>query len=79
MPSARTADTKAAELQSQNWKGTVTDGSDTKLFIGGEFVSSKTNKWIDVHDPVRLSSLLRFIFVRKSVKLNYINSPRKLF
>jgi hypothetical protein len=54
MPSARKADTKAAELQSQNWKGTATDGSDTKLFIGGEFVASKTDKWIDVHDPVRV-------------------------
>ena len=53
MPSTRLADTKAAELHSQNWKGTATDGSDTKLFMGGLFVSSKTRKWIDVNDPVR--------------------------
>src|SRR5882672_922516 len=57
MQSSRLADTKAADLQSQNWKGTSTDGSDTKLFIGGEFVSSMTSKWIDVHDPVRVSML----------------------
>jgi len=50
----RLADAKAAELQLQNWKGTATDGSDTKLYIGGQFVSSKTTKWIDVQDPVRI-------------------------
>ena len=52
MSRKRLADTKAAELQAQNWKGTASDGSDTKLFVGGEFVSSQTNRWIDVHDPV---------------------------
>jgi hypothetical protein len=55
MSSTRLADTKAAELQSQNWKGTTSNGSDTKLFIGGQFVSSRTAKWIEVHDPVHLS------------------------
>lgn len=56
MSGTRLAETKAADLQSQNWKGTVTNGSDTKLLVGGQFVSSKTTKWIDLHDPVRVSS-----------------------
>ena len=51
------AETEAADLQSQNWKGTSTNGSDTKLFMGGEFVSSKTERWIDVNDPVRFFSI----------------------
>jgi hypothetical protein len=58
---------KAAELQVQKWKGIATDGSDTKLLIGGEFVSSKTNKWIDVHDPV---SLFRFVLFHRLTSLN---------
>lgn len=27
----------------------------TKMFINGQFVESKTNKWIDLHDPVSSS------------------------
>lgn len=27
------------------------DGSNTKLFINGEFVESKTDRWIDIHNP----------------------------
>ena len=27
----------------------------TKLFIDGKFVESKTNKWIDLHNPVRIA------------------------
>ena len=26
--------------------------SNTKLFINGEFVESKTDRWIDIHNPV---------------------------
>lgn len=29
--------------------------STTKLFINGEFKESKTNDWIDLHNPVRYS------------------------
>ena len=47
-----TARAKALEL-STNWKGTSTTGRQTKNFIGGEFVESSTNEWIDVLDPVR--------------------------
>lgn len=43
---------KAEEL-SKNWKGTSATGGTTKNFIGGEFVESKAEKWIEVHDPVR--------------------------
>lgn len=35
------------------WKGTATTGGDTKLYIDGQWVSSSTKKWIDLHDPVR--------------------------
>ena len=33
------------------WAGTSTSGSDTKLYIDGKFVSSTTDRWINVHDP----------------------------
>jgi acyl-CoA reductase-like NAD-dependent aldehyde dehydrogenase len=29
-----------------------TQGHTTKNFINGEWVESKTNEWIDVHNPV---------------------------
>lgn len=40
-----------AELLSSSWKGTNASGGNTKNYIGGEFVESKTDKWIDVLDP----------------------------
>ena len=42
-----------AEKISQEWKGTSATGANTKNFIGGEFVESKAEQWIDVVDPVR--------------------------
>lgn len=42
-----------AEKLSRDWKGTSSSGEDTKNFIGGEFVQSRTTQWIDVVDPVR--------------------------
>lgn len=47
-----TAQSKAEKI-SQEWKGTSATGGNTKNFVGGEFVESKAEKWIDVHDPVR--------------------------
>lgn len=41
-----------AEQISSGWKGTSATGENTKNFIGGEFVESKAEKWIDVLDPV---------------------------
>ncbi len=41
-----------AEKLSAGWKGTSATGENTKLFIGGEFVESKTSNWIDLADPV---------------------------
>ena len=41
-----------AEKISAEWKGTSATGSNTKNFIGGEFVESKAEKWVDVVDPV---------------------------
>lgn len=42
-----------AEKISQEWKGTSATGGHSKNFIGGEFVESKADQWIDVVDPVR--------------------------
>ena len=47
-----TAKSKAEQI-SKEWKGTSATGENTKNFIGGEFVESKADKWIDVVDPVR--------------------------
>ncbi|KAI0639817.1 methylmalonate-semialdehyde dehydrogenase [Trametes polyzona] len=48
-----------AEKLSQEWKGTSATGENTKNFIGGEFVESKADKWIDVVDPASQSLLTR--------------------
>ncbi|KAG8897809.1 hypothetical protein FRB99_007912 [Tulasnella sp. 403] len=42
---------QAAAQKLSNWKGTSTTGGTTKNFINGEFVESKTDKWLEVHDP----------------------------
>ena len=47
-----------AEKISQEWKGTSATGANTKNFVGGEFVESKAEKWIDVVDPVRMRMLV---------------------
>ncbi|KZS95962.1 methylmalonate-semialdehyde dehydrogenase [Sistotremastrum niveocremeum HHB9708] len=48
-----------AEQLSKSWKGTSATGGTTKNFIGGEFVESKAEKWIDVHDPATQTLLSR--------------------
>ncbi|KAI0721219.1 methylmalonate-semialdehyde dehydrogenase [Cerioporus squamosus] len=48
-----------AEMISQDWKGTSATGANTKNFIGGEFVESTTEKWIDVVDPASQTLLTR--------------------
>jgi malonate-semialdehyde dehydrogenase (acetylating)/methylmalonate-semialdehyde dehydrogenase len=45
-----------AEKLSRDWKGTNSSGENTKNFIGGEFVQSRANQWIDVVDPVRCTA-----------------------
>ncbi|KAF5356173.1 hypothetical protein D9756_004093 [Leucocoprinus leucothites] len=40
-----------AEKISAEWKGTSMTGGTTKNFIGGQFVESKADKWLEVHDP----------------------------
>jgi malonate-semialdehyde dehydrogenase (acetylating) / methylmalonate-semialdehyde dehydrogenase len=45
-----------AEKLSAGWKGTSATGGNTKLFIGGEFIESKTSEWIDLADPVCFTS-----------------------
>jgi malonate-semialdehyde dehydrogenase (acetylating)/methylmalonate-semialdehyde dehydrogenase len=49
-----------AEKLSRDWKGSSSAGENTKNFIGGEFVQSKANQWIDVVDPVRRAHLFPF-------------------
>ncbi|KAG2116278.1 hypothetical protein DEU56DRAFT_919258 [Suillus clintonianus] len=46
-----------AESLSATWKGT--SGSNTKNFIGGAFVDSKTSRWHDVLDPSTQTLLTR--------------------
>ena len=46
-----TARSKAEKI-SQEWKGTSATGGNTRNFVGGEFVESKAEQWIDVVDPV---------------------------
>ncbi|KAI0375415.1 methylmalonate-semialdehyde dehydrogenase [Pilatotrama ljubarskyi] len=53
-----TAKAKAEKL-SQEWKGTSATGENTKNFIGGQFVESKADKWIDVVDPATQTLLTR--------------------
>ncbi|KIM47863.1 hypothetical protein M413DRAFT_61305 [Hebeloma cylindrosporum] len=48
-----------AEQISSNWKGTSATGASTKNFIGGEFVESSSDEWIDVHDPSSQTLLTR--------------------
>ncbi|KAF6766554.1 methylmalonate-semialdehyde dehydrogenase [Ephemerocybe angulata] len=48
-----------AQKLSADWKGTSATGANTKNFIGGEFVESKTTEWIDVHDPSTQTVLTR--------------------
>ncbi|KAM5531879.1 hypothetical protein V8D89_014433 [Ganoderma adspersum] len=48
-----------AEKISQEWKGTSATGGDSKNFIGGEFVESKADQWIDVVDPASQTLLTR--------------------
>jgi len=42
----------AAENISAAWKGTSMTGGTTKNFIGGHFLESKADTWLDVFDPV---------------------------
>ncbi|KAH6916873.1 methylmalonate-semialdehyde dehydrogenase [Coprinopsis sp. MPI-PUGE-AT-0042] len=48
-----------AEQISADWKGTSATGANTKNFIGGQFVESKANDWIEVHDPSTQTVLTR--------------------
>ncbi|PFH54803.1 hypothetical protein AMATHDRAFT_72567 [Amanita thiersii Skay4041] len=48
-----------AQKLSTDWKGTSATGGNTKNFIGGEFVESKTTEWFNVHDPSTQTLLTR--------------------
>ncbi|KAI6119826.1 methylmalonate-semialdehyde dehydrogenase [Pisolithus croceorrhizus] len=53
-----TARAKADKL-SADWRGTSATGNNTKNYIGGEFVDSKTDEWLDVLDPATQILLTR--------------------
>ncbi|KAH9937058.1 methylmalonate-semialdehyde dehydrogenase [Fomitopsis serialis] len=55
---APTARAKAEQL-SADWKGTSATGEKTKNFIGGAFVESSAESWIDVVDPATQTLLTR--------------------
>jgi len=42
-----------AEQITAEWKGTNASGENVKNYIGGKFVDSKSEQWIDLVDPVR--------------------------
>lgn len=48
-----------AEQISSEWKGTSATGGNTKNYIGGEFIESKTQEWHDVLDPVSYYTNIR--------------------
>ena len=64
-----------AEKLSRDWKGTSCSGENTKNFIGGEFVQSRTTQWIDVVDPVRRVCLSFCILTHDPVVTVYPNTP----
>jgi hypothetical protein len=47
---------KAEQITAQ-WKGANASGENVKNYIGGKFVDSTTEKWIDLVDPVRILRL----------------------
>ncbi|KIK30389.1 hypothetical protein PISMIDRAFT_26819 [Pisolithus microcarpus 441] len=53
-----TARSKADRL-SADWRGTSAAGNNTKNYIAGEFVDSKTDEWLDVLDPATQTLLTR--------------------
>ena len=55
---------KAAEEVSSKWKGTTADGGRTKNYIGGEFVESQAEKWLEVNDPVSWPPIVWFMTMR---------------
>lgn len=46
-----------AEQLSADWKGISLVGGTTKNFIGGKFVESKAENWLEIHDPVCSSGI----------------------
>jgi hypothetical protein len=78
---------KAAEEVSSKWKGTTANGGRTKNYIGGEFVDSQADKWLEVNDPVSdplaflgaeqlATSARRAQGISMVVLYGYLGSPR---
>lgn len=54
-----TAAERAKDVESK-WQGTSTSGGTTKNFVGGQWLDSKTQNWLDVHEPVSTSGTLKY-------------------
>ncbi|PWN44383.1 putative methylmalonate-semialdehyde dehydrogenase mitochondrial precursor [Ceraceosorus guamensis] len=52
------AHSKAQDVDAK-WKGTSALGGTTKNFVHGEFVESKTDRWVEVRDPATQTILSR--------------------
>lgn len=61
-----------AESISVAWKGTSMTGGTTKNFIGGHFLESKADTWLDVFDPV--CPLHSLVLQRSSGHTHPVNS-----
>jgi malonate-semialdehyde dehydrogenase (acetylating)/methylmalonate-semialdehyde dehydrogenase len=54
----QTAQAKAQEIESK-WRGTKTLGGKTSNYVDGEFIESKTDNWMDLHDPATQTVLTK--------------------
>lgn len=51
----------------------------TKMFIDGKFVESKTNDWIDLHDPATNEVVTRVPKCTQDEMLAAVESSKKAF
>lgn len=76
------AQTKAAAQQAAGWKGTRTDGGETKHYIGGEWVEvgeSGAEKWFDVKDPSTQQVLTRVPQPPRSLLTQTVDKAQEAF
>lgn len=52
------ANARAKDIESK-WRGTKTLGGKTSNYVDGQFIESKTNKWIDLPDPATQTVLTK--------------------
>ncbi len=65
----------AQDLESK-YRGTSTSGGTTKNYVDGQFVDSRSDRWIDVHDPVSVSTRVHEVSTaRSSPTLDRLRKP----